>query len=132
MDEKGRLKPDTLLKDFVQYVGYRKNGKEEGLSFDAYWHFGRFGERVTIEDFGKIRDYGMRWLGITGIGKTKTDELNRELSKYGVEPIPWTTKKYKNWELRKELQQKYGKEIEFVHDLLPFKFLPSDNIPDLD
>ena len=36
LDENGRLKPDTLLKDFVQYVGFRRKGKKEGLSFVAY------------------------------------------------------------------------------------------------
>lgn len=128
LDEEGKLRPNILLKDFVQYVGYRKSGKEEGLSFRAYWYFRRFGERITIEDLEKIREYGMKRLGIIGIGKTKTEELNRELLKYGVEPVPWTTKRYKGWELRKELQRKHGKEIEFVDDLLDSKLLlPLDN-----
>lgn len=113
----GRLKLDTSLKDFAEYIGYRSRENKEGLSFSAYLRLRRFND-LTIRDLEKIRPYGLKRLMIIGIGEKKAEEFNKLLSKYGVKPIPWTTKRYESWELKKELQGKYGKHIWTVGDIL--------------
>ncbi|MDP1854215.1 MAG: hypothetical protein Q8L26_08465 [Candidatus Omnitrophota bacterium] len=113
----GKINLNATIKDFVTYAGYRKRGNEEGLSFSAYLQLRRFND-ITIRDLERIRPYGLKRLMIVGIGEKKAEDLNNALSSYGVKSIPWTTKKYKAWELRKELQKKHGKYTETVGDLL--------------
>ncbi len=117
LTKKGKVNLDATLKDFVEYVGYRKGRNEEGLSFSAYLQLRKFDD-ITIRDLGKIRAYGLKRLMIAGIGEKKTKDLNEVLSKYGVKPIPWITKRYRAWELKKELNKKYGKDICIVSDIL--------------
>jgi len=113
----GKINLNVTIKDFVTYVGYRKGRNEDGLSPSAYSQLRRF-DNITVRDLEKIRPYGLSRLMIAGIGEKKAEDFNRLLSKYSIEPIPWITKRYRAWELTKELRKRHGKDVSTISDIL--------------
>lgn len=117
LNKKGNLNLDATLKDFAEYMGFRVHKNDEGLSHATYSRLRKFDD-MTIEDLGRIRPYGLKRLRIIGIGEKNAGEINKFLSKYGVEPIPWVAKKYRAYELKKELQKDYGPNVDDVWDVI--------------
>ncbi len=117
LNKKGDLNLDATLKDFAEYVGFRVHRNDEGLGHATYSRLRKF-DYITIRDLGKIRPYGLKRLMIIGIGGKNAREINKFLSKYGAEPIPWTTKKYQAWGLQKKLHKEYGPNIDDVWDII--------------
>ncbi|MBI2129913.1 hypothetical protein HYU07_06815 [Candidatus Woesearchaeota archaeon] len=115
INKEGKINLDASIKDFIEYVGYKSGGDKNGFRMPRTYYCLLDGPHniKTLRELEKFREEGIGrspLAEISQFGKKCSEDLNDVLTKFGIEPIPWITKKYKAWELRKKYEAKYGKE----------------------
>ena len=107
---------ETSIKNFGEIVRNDKDLDEKYLTLGLQYSLKQLSRYVdTIGDLKKlaenvdgfsrlksgIRYNNGRWIprsALKGFGKKKFNHLNTVLAKYGIEQIPWISKKYVAWE----------------------------------
>ena len=123
---------DTSIIDFIDLLGRKRSKVKPGsLPDPLYFSLREIGRYVeTIGDLKKLAENAdgfarlkrgvyfneRKCLPIKAyktfpFGKKKLDCLNHALAEYGINPIPWMTRKYSPWERQKERGWNWYKEL---------------------
>ncbi len=115
---KEKVSLETTIDDFLRIVGHKERGGI--LPLGIYLNLMSIGKYIntigelnklaeSADGFGRLKngvyfnkERRLPYTTMKRFGKYKLDILNTVLEDYGIEPIPWITRKYKPWERRKQ------------------------------
>lgn len=129
--DKKKVSLETTILEFIEQAGYKSEHLNQNglLPFGIYRSLREIGKYVdTIGDLKRLAEQAdgfqrlkngvyfnegerLPYTALSSFGEKKLDTVNNILALYGIDPIPWITRKYDAWERQKERGADWDKKL---------------------